>query len=95
REKSRQLTGYLEFLIDRIGADRVKSLTPRNAEQRGCQLSLVVPHNGRQVFQRLGERGVICDWREPDVIRVAPVPLYNTFGDVYRFAEILREEVGR
>lgn len=93
REKSRQLTGYLEFLIDRIGADKVRSLTPRAAEARGCQLSLVVPQNGRQVFQRLGERGVICDWREPDVIRVAPVPLYNTFQDVYRFAEILREEI--
>ena len=91
REKSRLLTGYLEFLVDQIGEDRVKIITPRDENQRGCQLSLVVKKNGREVYQKLTSEGVICDWREPDVIRVAPVPLYNSFMDVFRFVEILEK----
>lgn len=91
REKSRLLTGYLEFLVDEIGEDKVTIITPRDENQRGCQLSLVVRNNGKEVYQKLTAEGVICDWREPDVIRVAPVPLYNSFMDVFRFVKILKK----
>ena len=91
REKSVLLTGYLEYLIDQNLSGRVRCITPRNANQRGCQLSLIVTGNGKGIFKALAERGVICDWREPDVIRVAPVPLYNSFVDVFEFVRILSE----
>ncbi|HET9679857.1 MAG TPA: kynureninase [Gammaproteobacteria bacterium] len=90
RQKSEQLTGYLEFLLHERLAGKVGIITPENKDQRGCQLSLVVP-NGQTVFQALEEAGVVCDWREPDVIRIAPAPLYNTFADVYSFVDILRD----
>jgi kynureninase len=89
RQKSEQLTAYLEFLIKEKTHGCVRIITPADPTQRGCQLSLVVPSNGKSVYKSLAERGVVCDWREPDVIRVAPVPLYNTFQDAYRFVEIL------
>lgn len=92
RAKSGQLTGYLEFLLDEQLADEVEILTPRNPIERGCQLSLRVRGSrsyAREVYRQLEENGVTADWREPDVIRVAPVPLYNTYMDAYRFAEIL------
>lgn len=92
REKSLRLTGYLEFLLDLRLADDVEILTPRNPAERGCQLSLRLrgpTQHAREIFRRLEERGVTTDWREPDVIRVAPVPLYNSYTDVYRFIEIL------
>lgn len=91
REKSRLLTGYLEFLADEIGEDKVTIITPQDKNRRGCQLSLVIKRNGMEVYRKLTDEGVICDWREPDVIRVAPVPLYNSFMDVFRFAEILKK----
>ena len=91
RAKSELLTGYLEYLIDHRLAGKVRIITPRDRCQRGCQLSLVVPERGREIFGVLTSRGVVCDWREPDVIRVAPVPLYNSFQDVYRFVQILVE----
>jgi kynureninase len=87
RAKSERLTGYLERLIDARFANRVAIITPRDPASRGCQLSLrVLTAPGRAVFEGLEARGVVCDWREPDVIRIAPVPLYNTFEDVRRFA---------
>lgn len=89
REKSVMLTGYLEYLIDQNLSSRVRCITPRNANHRGCQLSLVVTGVGKSIYKGLTEKGVICDWREPDVIRVAPVPLYNNFADVYDFVRIL------
>ncbi len=89
RKKSCQLTDFTEFLINNLGAKNVAIITPRDPAQRGCQLSLVVRKNGRAVFDQLTKSGVICDWREPDVIRIAPVPLYNSFEDVFRFYEIL------
>ena len=88
-EKSRKLTGYLESLITEIGDDRISIITPRDPDQRGCQLSIRVSDRG--LHEQIVARGVFADWREPDVIRVAPAPLYNSFADVYRFAEILRD----
>jgi len=95
RQKSEQLTGYLEYLIKEIDVSEevLEIITPTDPAQRGCQLSLLVHRNGRQVFEKLTQAGVILDWREPNVIRVAPTPLYNTFVDVYRFGEILRESL--
>ena len=100
RAKSIELTGFLEFLVQRLGPD-ARFITPRGIDSRGCQISIRIagspnditgsPTRGRRVFERLGERGVICDWRDPDVIRVAPVPLYNTFEEVFRFSEQLAE----
>jgi kynureninase len=89
--KSRKLTAYLEFLLNEIRDERVSIITPANADERGCQLSIRVKNAGKNLFKAISERGVIADWREPDVIRIAPVPLYNSFADVYRFAEILQE----
>jgi len=89
--KSSRLTSFLEFLL-REKCPAVKIITPSDPEQRGAQLSLRVP-GGRDVFEQLNIRNISSDWREPDVIRVAPVPLYNTFEDVYAFAEILSDSV--
>ena len=93
RAKSLELTGFLEFLIDRLRPD-AQFITPRAVDARGCQISIRITGahgRGRRVFERLGERGVVCDWRDPDVIRVAPVPLYNTFAEAFRFSEHLGE----
>lgn len=90
-DKSKKLTGYLEFLLGEIHDDRISIITPSNPEERGCQLSIRVKNADKSLFNAIFERGVIADWREPDVIRVAPVPLYNSFTDVYKFAEILKD----
>jgi len=94
RAKSERLTGYLEQLIDADLRDVLQVVTPREAARRGCQLSLRVAGGrtrGRALFEFLAARGVLGDWREPDVIRISPVPLYNTYGDVLRFARTVRE----
>jgi kynureninase len=91
RRKSEKLTAYLEFLIDRIGDDRITIITPRDPAQRGCQLSIRVKDADRGLFESLVAAGISADWREPDVIRVAPVPLYNSYSDVFRFSEVLRD----
>jgi kynureninase len=93
RAKSLALTGFLEELIQPL-APAVHLITPHESARRGCQLSLRLTEGaarGRQVFEALSARGVICDWRAPDVIRVAPVPLYNRFEDAWRFAQVLGE----
>ncbi len=93
RTKSLFLTGYLEFLIKEISQDKgtLEIITPSNPHERGCQLSLFIHKGGRALFDRLYEKGVVGDWRNPNVIRVAPIPLYNSFEDVYQFAKILEE----
>jgi kynureninase len=91
REKSERLTGYLEFLLDELHSDHFSIITPRDPRQRGAQLSLRVPRNGKQVHERISHRGIVCDWREPDVIRIGPAPLYNSFTDAFRFVETFRE----
>jgi len=89
RRKSERLTGYLEYLVDRIPGGRYEIITPRDPAQRGCQLSLLVHENARECEQALEEAGVICDFREPNVIRAAPTPFYNTFHEVWRFSRVL------
>lgn len=89
RAKSVRLTGYAEFLLSQIG-DRLRIITPREPAERGAQLSLVIPGASRQLQQRLHERGIIADFREPDVIRIAPVPLYNSFAETWLFASTLK-----
>ncbi len=89
RRKSELLTGYVEFLLEGMGADHFTILTPRNPAERGCQLSIRVHADARALAHTLKNEGVIADFRPPDVIRVAPVPMYNTFEDVRRFVEIL------
>ena len=95
REKSLRLTGYLEFLLKSELANEIDIITPADPGQRGCQLSLRMKNGdaetGRKVFKALEDEGVTGDWREPDVIRVAPVPLYNSYMDVYRFVDILEK----
>ncbi|KXN98803.1 kynureninase [Aequorivita aquimaris] len=91
RKKSEKLTGYLEFLLDEMKNDAINVITPRNPEERGCQLSIQVKNADKSLHTKLTEAGVISDWREPDVIRVAPAPLYNSFEDVFHFSEKLKK----
>ncbi|MEO0900301.1 MAG: kynureninase [Bacteroidota bacterium] len=95
RKKSFMLTGYLEFLVKEIGDPRISIITPEDPAQRGCQLSIQVKHADKILFQRISDAGVIADWREPDVIRIAPTPLYNTFSEVYHFTRILRASLAQ
>ena len=90
REKSEKLTGYFEFLINQIDSDDIKIITPSNPKERGCQLSIQVKNADKSLHQRLTDNNIISDWREPDVIRCAPVPMYNSFEDVYRMTTILQ-----
>ena len=89
RKKSVQLTGYLAFLLDQIPSRPFSVITPTDPNGRGAQLSILVREHPRELFKKLEEAGVKTDFREPNVIRVAPTPLYNTFHEVWRFAEIL------
>lgn len=89
RQKSVDLTGYLEFLLDHPGHDRIRVITPRDPAQRGCQLSILVRDADKDLFDALMDSGVVVDWREPNVIRVAPAPLYNSFEDAWKFADHL------
>ena len=94
RAKSERLTGYLEALIRAHLADTLQIVTPASPAERGCQLSLRVEggrERGRALFEFLGARGVLGDWREPDVIRISPAPLYNTHADVLRFVRTVQE----
>lgn len=90
RKKAIALTGYLEFLVKSLGEDVVKIITPSNPDQRGSQLSIQVQNATKTLFDNITEAGVIADWREPDVIRVAPVPMYNSFEDAYNFYILLK-----
>lgn len=94
RAKSRKITGYLESLIQLRLADTLQVVTPAEPERRGCQLSLRViggRARGRALFEYLASRGVLGDWREPDVIRISPAPLYNTYADVLRFVRTVED----
>ena len=95
RAKSEKLTAYLEKLLLEVEDDRISVITPSDPASRGCQLSIRVRSADKDLFDAITQRGVFADWREPDVIRVAPVPLYNSFNDVFRFVEILRDCLSR
>jgi kynureninase len=96
--KAEKLTGYLEFIIDEVSSEqpadkKFEIITPRDKTQRGCQISFVAHNRGKNLFTDLLSCGVISDWREPNVIRLAPVPLYNSFEDMYKFGQILKSVV--
>ena len=95
-EKRDRLTAYLEFILHEIDAE-VKSsfeiITPSNPGERACQLSVYLHGEGRPLFEYLMKNGVITDWREPNVIRLAPVPMYCSFEDMYEFGQILKQGI--
>lgn len=93
--KAKSLNQYLWHVLDEVNAAcadaPVKIITPRNAHEHGCQVSMLMMRDGKKIFEELKKQSVIADWREPNVIRIAPVPLYNSYEDVYRFGEILMQ----
>ncbi len=97
RAKSETLTSYLEFVLNEINSkfsiqnSAFKIITPKNIADRGCQLSIIVKENGKKLFDYLNENNIMPDWREPDVIRMSPVPMYNSFEDIYRVGEVMKE----
>ncbi len=94
-KKSKALTSYLFFILDEINKSSAETLidiiTPRNENEHGCQVSMLMVKDGKKIFEELKKQSVIADWREPNVIRIAPVPLYNSFEDIFKFGEILRK----
>jgi len=96
REKSILLTNYLEFIVNYINDNKksfLEIITPKNTKERGCQLSIIAHGYGRDLFEELSRNHVVVDWREPNVIRVAPVPFYNSFEDVFKLGRILNNYV--
>jgi kynureninase len=94
-KKRKELSGYLHYILNDINSRQpakiIEVITPAGENERGCQVSMRMLKKGREIFDELIQQGVIADWREPNVIRVAPVPLYNTFEDVWRFGEIITQ----
>lgn len=92
-QKRKLLNEFLWFVVDDINNQKnvFEIITPRNDNEKGCQISLLTSNNGKQIFDQLTKQGVIADWREPNVIRIAPVPLYNSFQDVWMFGNIISE----
>jgi kynureninase len=95
--KGQQLSDYLFFIIEEINAassqKKIEIITPK--ENKGCQVSMLMLEKGKEVFDALKQNGVLADWREPNVIRVAPVPLYNSFEDIFTFGQIIQNIVSR
>ena len=89
-EKSKKLTGYFEFLLKTLGENVIRIITPENPNERGCQLSIQVLNADKTLHDKLTKAGVVSDWREPDVIRCAPTPLYNSFKDVFEMVEKMK-----
>jgi len=87
RSKSMSMTGYLEFLLDHCRSDKFCIITPRDPRQRGAQISIRLSRPDRTIIDRLLGKGIFCDWREPNILRAAPVPLYNTYSDVHHFVD--------
>ena len=89
-KKGKSLAGYLHYVLTSINNGHlIDVITPANENERGCQLSMLMLERGKEIFQTLQDQGVVADWREPNVMRMAPVPLYNSFEDIYRFKEAL------
>ncbi|MBT8393872.1 MAG: kynureninase [Bacteroidia bacterium] len=91
RKKSVKLTSYFEFLITDLKNEKIRIITPSNPEERGCQLSIKVKNADKSLHDKLTRENIITDWREPGVIRCAPVPFYNSFQDVFKMVEKLKE----
>ena len=91
RDKSKKLTGYFEFLITEINSKNIKIITPSNPKERGCQLSIQVKNADKNLHKKLTENNIITDWRDPNVISCAPVPLYNSFQDVFQMVSVLKD----
>ena len=89
RAKSETLTAYLEFILSNY-SEYLTIITPKTPADRGCQLSIIVKENGKKLFDYLEANGIMPDWREPNVIRMSPVPMYNSFEDVYKIGEVLK-----
>ena len=96
--KSKLLNNYLWFLLEEVNAGSSKKIiefiTPQNEKERGCQVSMLMLERGKEIYDGLMKQGIMVDWREPNVIRLAPAPLYNSFAEVWRFADALRRLVG-
>lgn len=96
-KKRNQITAYLEFVLNQIDAELTEAnfeiITPKNPEERGCQLSVYLHGQGKEIFYYLMENGVVTDWREPNVIRLAPVPFYTSYEDIYNFGQILKQGI--
>jgi kynureninase len=92
--KRKKLNNYLWYILDDINEQSPKKImefiTPRNEDERGCQVSILMLEKGRMIYEGLMKNGILVDWREPNVIRLAPVPMYNTFEEVWKFGEVLR-----
>ncbi|HET6243303.1 MAG: kynureninase [Bacteroidetes bacterium] len=93
-QKSKKMTAYLEFIIEDINrkitnGGKLEIITPKDEKARGCQISIVAHNRGKELFNVISENGIIADWREPNVIRIAPVPLYNSFEDLWKFGQII------
>ncbi len=99
QKKQLQLNAYLWFLLSDVNKTTeepiIEFITPQNQQERGCQVSMLMLRNGREIFDSLSKAGNMVDWREPNVIRLAPVPLYNTYEEVWRFANILKEIISK
>ena len=94
RKKSEMMVRYMDFLLAAHLEAKVENVTPSELDARGCQSSLrIIPagHDGKAVFDKLQAAHIECDWRYPDVIRLAPVPLYNTFSEIHHFVVVLAD----
>ena len=98
QQKRKQLNKWLWFLLEELEQQTTTPLiafiTPRNEAERGCQVSMLMLRDGKKIFDALAEAGVMVDWREPNVIRLAPVPLYNTYEEVWQFVDVLKKLIG-
>jgi kynureninase len=90
-DKSKAMTGYLEYLLKELKDENINIITPENPKERGCQLSIQFLDSDKSLFNQLTKAGVVADWREPKVIRIAPAPLYNSYQDVFKFVTLLKE----
>jgi kynureninase len=88
RNKSELLTAYLEFILSQF-QEHLSIITPKNPNERGCQLSIIVKENGKKLFDYLESNHIMPDWREPNVIRMSPVPLYNQFEEMHQIGQVL------
>lgn len=95
REKSIKLTGYLRYLLERLDScgKKFEIITPPDTDSQGCQLSLLIKDRAKDVLKALEQAGATCDFREPNIIRAAPTPMYNTFNEVWRFVKIFEKSL--